>query len=395
MRIRSAWSGGGWSRPVSSAERPVQEPQERATEALPGARGRLTRRRRDRRPPRRQILVVRPIAQAVEQTLSSTGGNQLGDAAFGVGQIAEVTRTRRTGRDTGRLALGLRQIPVIDAIDAECAFAHHALFLIEFPRPVGTGPRAELAADADLGVDEHDAVLCALVRGAGRTDRHTEGILAVQAGAGQVHGARASVCGDFIRMHTVEPHAVGLRPLLVVIRQRAELPAVVPFLAAHRTGMATDAGIEVDDQSESLGPWGSIGQHGHQPVLEARLSRTGFAPSRGATSADASRPQGSIATVTSNQAACPVTGSEFECGASAPSFGRYSEMTWLRRNARRNSGELCRRAQAPARLPIAFQVQTVSRLTPVIVRTWHLSFPLREWTHTQSSSWTPRLAARS
>src|SRR5215469_4138119 len=159
-------------------------------------------------------------------------------------------------------------------------------------------------------------------------------------------------------MDPVEPHSVGLGTLLVVVRQKTGLAAAVPFLAAHGAGMTADAGIEVDDQSESLGSRRRLGQHGHRSTPKSCLSRTGFAPMRGLTSANTSAAQRSIDTVTSNHAAWPVTGSEFECRKSSPSFGRYSEMMWLRRNARRNSGAPCSSAQAPARLPIAFQVQT-------------------------------------
>src|SRR5690348_14218632 len=103
-------------------------------------------------------------------------------------------------------------------------------------------------------------------------------------------------------MHTVEPDSVRLRAVLVVVRQGTGLAAAVPFLAAHRARMTADASVEVDDQSELSGSRERLGQHGHQPTSDDCLHRTGFAPSRGATSGSALGPQGSIDTVTSNQA---------------------------------------------------------------------------------------------
>src|SRR6185437_16302548 len=140
------------------------------------------------------------------------------------------------------------------------------------------------------------------------------------------------------------------------------------LFAVDRTGMAADAGVEVHDQTQLLGPRLGLRQHCHDALSATSLTRNGLAPRRGAVSAGACAPHRSIDTVTSNQAAWPVTGSEFECGASPLWPGKYSEMTWLSRNPRRNSGASAFSAQAPARLPIAFQVHTVSRLTPLIVR---------------------------
>ena len=53
------------------------------------------------------------------------------------------------------------------------------------------------------------------------------------------------------------------------------------------------------------------------------------------------------------------------------------------------------RFQAPARLPMAFQVQTVSLLTPSICFAWTLIRPLWLVTQTQSSSAIPSSLAFS
>src|SRR5690606_30396178 len=127
---------------------------------------------------------------------------------------------RRADLHAGRFALGLWQVLVVDAVDAERAFLHHALDLAVLARAVGAGPRAQLAADAFVLVDQHDAVLGALVAGAGRAHGDAGRRLAVQARAREVQRDRglggpcpggSPACGnrglgfDLVRMHAVEP----------------------------------------------------------------------------------------------------------------------------------------------------------------------------------------------
>src|SRR3546814_7191368 len=80
-----------------------------------------------------------------------------------------VAGTGRTGRHAGRHPVDLLQILVVDAVDAQRALLHHAVGMVVFPRSVGAGSGAQLAADAAVGVDEDDAVLLALVAAPGRT----------------------------------------------------------------------------------------------------------------------------------------------------------------------------------------------------------------------------------
>src|SRR5690606_4364877 len=68
----------------------------------------------------------------------------------------------------------------------------------------------------------------------------------------------------------------------------------------------------------------------------------------------------------SNQAAWPVTGSELLHLWPSPRGGRSSEIRWLRRKPLVASGASGDRAQAPLRLPMAFQVQTVLALSAAI-----------------------------
>src|SRR5690606_38535056 len=133
---------------------------------------------------------------------------------------------------------------------------------------VRTRPGTQLAADALVLVDEHDAVLGALVACPGRTHRHASRRLAMQAGAGEVDsagirnwgigigksGLSASRCfglaiavapaftesripnpesrlhqsrfsiphSHFVCMYPVEPDAVRFGSVRVLVRQRAE-----------------------------------------------------------------------------------------------------------------------------------------------------------------------------
>ena len=101
-------------------------------------------------------------------------------------------RLDRARHDAGRLAVLLGEMVVVDAVDAQRAFLHHAGIVVELARAIGAGPGAQLAADADRLVDQHDAVLGALVGGAGRADGDAGRLLAMQAGFREMHGARAA-----------------------------------------------------------------------------------------------------------------------------------------------------------------------------------------------------------
>ena len=90
----------------------------------------------------------------------------------------------------------------------------------------------------------------------------------------------------------------------------------------------------------------------------------------------------------SNQAAWPVTGSEFE-GAWPSTAGRRSGIRWLSRKPRVASGAAGSRAQAPGRLPMAFQVQTVAGFCASISATGTVMRPWGETTSAQSPSSKP------
>ncbi len=161
-------------------------------------------------------------------------------------------RRDRAGADAGRHAIGGIEGLVVDAVDAERAFAHDADILVELARAVGAGPGAELAADAEELVDQHDAVLCALEAGAGRADGDAGGIGAMQAGFGEVDGAAGLVVALLEGMDAVEPDAVGLGAIGLEIGERPGAAAGVPLLAIDRAGVTADADVEIDDEPELL-----------------------------------------------------------------------------------------------------------------------------------------------
>src|SRR5688572_19770187 len=177
----------------------------------------------------------------------------------------------RAGRDARGHAIYLFQLVVVDAVDAQRAFLHHANVFVKLARAVRAGPGAQLAANAEVLVDQDDAVLSALEGGAGRAHRHAGRLLAMQARLGEMHGAAVRALARFEAVDTVEPHARGRIAPGLVVGQRRHVAAAVPFLAVDRAGMAPDADVEVDDQAE-LAIGGVRWQRGHAPPRRARNS---------------------------------------------------------------------------------------------------------------------------
>ena len=160
----------------------------------------------------------------------------------------------------------------------------------------------------------------------------------------------------------------------------------VPFLAVHRAGVAADAGVEVDDEAELLRARHGRGSAGHRAVLRGveaqhvrrrRSDRAAGAATAGCGSVSAAAgAQLSTRTRRSYQAAWPVIGSLLDWRA-AVDRGQILGDHVVEQEALREFRRVVDRFQAPARLPIAFQVQTVSGLTPSISRTWHFTRPVR------------------
>ena len=176
-----------------------------------------------------------------------------------------MARPGRAGRNAGRRPAARVQVLVVDLVDAERALLHHPGVGVVFPRAVGAGPGAELAADAGVGVDQHDAVLRPLVGGAGRADGDAGRVLAVQAGLGEVHRAAVALVAHHLEgVDAVEPHAAGIGAVRVAVGQRRRMAGGVPLLAVHRAGMAADADVQVDDQAQ-LHRAGIARQAGHAP----------------------------------------------------------------------------------------------------------------------------------
>src|SRR5262245_2793559 len=92
--------------------------------------------------PRREVFVDGLVAELGQEVEPAALGDQPGDGAFGVAQIAEVARAGGAGTHAGRDAVWLRQAVVVDAVDAQGALLHDAVAVIILARAVGAGPRA-------------------------------------------------------------------------------------------------------------------------------------------------------------------------------------------------------------------------------------------------------------
>ena len=230
-----------------------------------------------------------------------------------------MARARGARPHARRHAILFGQIEVVDPVDAERALLHHAPIGIQLARPVRAGPGAQAAADAQILVDQDDAVLGALVRCARRAHGDAGGVLAVQAGLREVHGVAVRSLAHLIAVHPVQPGAARLGAVRVLIGQRRRVPAGVPFLAADHARLAADAGVEIDHQAEPTGRAG-LRQAGHRRARNSRpyleiAGRTGrpaggrSGVNRGALSPASAGSARSTRTRRSYQAAWPVTGS--------------------------------------------------------------------------------------
>ena len=72
---------------------------------------------------------------------------------------------------------------------------------------------------------------------------------------------------DLEGMDAIEPHAAVVAAVGLEIRQRRRMAAGVPFLAVHRAGVTTDAGVEVDHQAELLRAGLGLRIAGHRGVF--------------------------------------------------------------------------------------------------------------------------------
>jgi hypothetical protein len=113
--------------------------------------------------PRRQILVGRRVTELWHQVEAAALGDQARGRRVRIGEIAEVTRARGARPHARRNSVLLGQIGVVDSVDTERALLHHALIGVQLARTVRARPGAQAAADAERLVDQHDAVLGALV----------------------------------------------------------------------------------------------------------------------------------------------------------------------------------------------------------------------------------------
>src|SRR6266702_4267821 len=117
--------------------------------------------------------------------------------------------TDRADHNAGRLPILRVKVLIVDPVDAQSALLHHSFVGVELAGAVGAGPGAEFTADADRFVDQHDAVLGALVRGAGRAHGDAGRFLAMQTGFGEMNRPRPLAVPFLEGVDAVEPDAPG------------------------------------------------------------------------------------------------------------------------------------------------------------------------------------------
>src|SRR5262245_1578215 len=91
---------------------------------------------------RRQVLVDRPVAHLRHQIEPAAFGDKLRNSARWVAKIAEMPCLGWAGGYARRNALRFSDVFVVDAVDAQRAFAHYTLILIKLAGTVWTRPRA-------------------------------------------------------------------------------------------------------------------------------------------------------------------------------------------------------------------------------------------------------------
>ena len=192
--------------------------------------------------------------------------------AVGVCEIAEMARTGGTGADAGGDAIFLGQVLIIDPVDAERAFLHHAFGLVHLARPIRAGPGAKAAADAVRLIHQNNSVLDPLVAGTGGADGDAWCILAMQAGFGKMKElSRAVRRLHLIAVDTVEKGAGWVFPIGTLIAERRAVILGVPALAGYHAGMAADAGVQINHKTQ-LSPGGS-GELSHAIWSDSLQSR--------------------------------------------------------------------------------------------------------------------------
>src|SRR5690606_31671903 len=167
--------------------------------------------------------------------------SRVGEVAVLGAQLVEravVQRAEGAGCHAGRVFTGSL------LVHAEVALGDDAGFRVELRSAVRAGPFAVAAADALVGVGDHDAVRLALVHGARRAVLDAWRVFAVHAGG-----------GDVVGIHIRRQHQVAvLHPVATAVLQHAAVVDaerhVVVILARDLAGLAPGALPEVDVERE-------------------------------------------------------------------------------------------------------------------------------------------------
>ena len=104
----------------------------------------------------------------MHQIAAAAECDHLRNLGSGIAQIAKMAGIDRADHNAGRLSILRREVLIVNPVNAQCAFLHDAFVSIELARAVRASPGAQLTADANRLVDQHDAIFGALIGGAGR-----------------------------------------------------------------------------------------------------------------------------------------------------------------------------------------------------------------------------------
>ena len=244
-------------------------------------------------------------------------------------------------------------------------------------RAVGTGPRAILAADALVGVDQHDAVFGALVGRARRAHGHAGGVLAVQAGFREMHVRAHRVLADLEGLHPVEERTGRLGAVGI---GSASGPPIAPVFhslqlrrrrgSRRRRRGRSPARAASAERSSAAVPVIAAADSCRSRARRARARHAGrrFGHPRMRLGSARRLPLCSMRTRRSNQAAWPVTGSAVGPAHAVARRRQQLVDQVVQQEAVAGFGRVRREAPGALRLPIAFQVHTVLGLTASLQR---------------------------
>ena len=168
-----------------------------------------------------------------------------------------MARAGRASPHTSRFTVFLGQVFIVNPVDAQRAFFHHAGYGVQFPSAIRTSPGTQPATDAIGLVDQNNPVLDPLETRARWTNRDTRRVFAMQTGFRKMHSLCRRVFGlNFERMHPVQKRPRRCGPVSINIRQWRAVMSVIPAFAGNHTGLTPDTSVQINHQSQF--PFGGL-----------------------------------------------------------------------------------------------------------------------------------------